>query len=295
MAEEPGRTTGSPEAPAQKAAASPPPSQDAGVDIPGLLQNIGLLIESTIDSVTGMLASATSVTRQTVENIGVTMNSDTVQEVVKTIGKTSENVVGNVNAALSSRELNNAISEIGNLAENLVKTVESVATSEQTQNLFNTIATGLNQLAATVVSPVQAITHKADHKKPVEIPFCHKTPSEPEKPATPEKKETATEKPLQKPVGEAAEPVKPVEPAKPAEPTKPPQATKPAEPVKPAQAGGISGGSTPGAPGRGSSAEKKQENDKANVKPRSAGTTPPQGGRKNDPSRKGTYPRKKTD
>ncbi len=181
MAEELNRQAGSPEAESQKKDAQPAPGQKKGGDVPFLFENIGILVESTLGSVSGMLASATTVTRQVVENIDVTMNSETVQGLVKNIGTVSENIIGSVNSTLGSEQLKNTIESLGNLAGDLVKTAESVVTSDQARDLFQTVSDGLNQLASAIVAPVKTLTYKENQKKPVEIPFCHKTPREPER------------------------------------------------------------------------------------------------------------------
>lgn len=266
MAEELNKPAGTPEAASQKQETPPASGQKKVGDVPFLFENIGVLVESTLGSVSGMLASATTVTRQVVENIDVTMNSDTVQGLVKNIGTVSENVIGSVNSTLGSEQLKNTIEGLGNLASGLVKTAESVVTSDQAKDLFQIVSDGLNQLASAIVTPVQALGHKEHQKKPVEIPFCHKTPCEPEPASEPEKK---TPEPKETFEAKGAE--------------------TPAPAKKEAVAGGqkVIESSVP--------ADKKKEPSNTNVNPQGKNEASQREEKKNDPSRKGTFPRKNTD
>lgn len=165
----------------------------SNADFPTLFANIGFFIDSSIESVAGMINSASSVTKQVSENITLTANSDTVKGMVDNIGALSQNVIQGVNDTLNSDELKKTFNELGNLASTVIDSAGSVARSEQAQNLFNTISTGLNQLLQTIVRPIQSGAADLHAKKAVEIPFSHKAPgevsgpgSEPEKQGSPE-------------------------------------------------------------------------------------------------------------
>lgn len=150
----------------------------SNADFPTLFANIGLFIDSSIESIAGMINSANSVTKQVSENITLTANSDTVKGMVDNIGALSQNVIQGVNDTLNSDELKKTFNELGNLASTVIDSAGSVARSEQAQNLFNTISTGLNQLLQTIVRPIQSGAADLHAKKAVEIPFSHKAPGE---------------------------------------------------------------------------------------------------------------------
>lgn len=219
MAEELKKTSDKPETDVKKAPESSASQGTGNADFPALFGNIGLMIDSSIGSVTEMINSASSITKQVSENITLTTNSDAVKGIVDNIGSLSQNVIQGVNDTLNSEQLKKTFNELGSLASTVIEGAGSVAKSEQTQNLFNTISTGLNQLLQTIVSPIQSGAAGTESKKAVEIPFCHKTPCE-EQPAqgtSPEKKDVpATQEPKQekkpetdKPVQEIKEPSKP--------------------------------------------------------------------------------------
>ena len=209
MAEELKKTSGAPETETKTTPESSASRGGGNADFPTLLGNIGLMIDSSIQSVTEMINSASSVTKQVSENIILTTNSDAVKGMVDNIGSLSQNVIKGVNDTLNSEELKKTFNELGKLASTVIDSAGSVARSEQTQNLFNTISTGLNQLLQTIVTPIQSGAGGMHSKKAVEIPFCHKAPCEPtEQVSLPEKQNTpATQKPQLKKESEADKPV----------------------------------------------------------------------------------------
>lgn len=189
MSEELNKPSETPEVPASR--------QGSNADFPTLFASIGTLIDSSIESITGIINSVNSTTKQVAENITMTANSDTVQGMAKNIGSLSENVIQGVSATLNSEELKKTFNELGNLASTAIDSAGSVARSEEAQNLFNTISTGLNQLLQTIAGSIQSSADSMHHKKAVEIPFSHKTPGEPVGTNTePEKQQFAEQQPL---------------------------------------------------------------------------------------------------
>ncbi|MCW8819581.1 MAG: hypothetical protein OQK61_04625 [Ignavibacteriaceae bacterium] len=272
MAEEIRNSSGTPET-AQNETSGQASSGNKNADFPTLFENIGLLIDSSIGSIAGMIDSANSVTKQVSENITLTANSDAVKGIVDNIGSLSQNVIQGVNDTLNSEQLKKTFDELGKLATSVLDSAGSVANSEQAQNLFTTVNTGLNQLLQTIVSPVQSGAAAMQAKKAIEIPFCHKTPCapsdaspEPEKKATPAPQITASE-PAQA-ATKKEEPVKQTTQAKESQSAS--AVTRENPSLKPKYT------------------EKKQHdnNDKSRAKDRS-------GYKKEDPSRKGTIPRQK--
>ena len=253
MAEESKKTSGTPETDANTAPESSASQGSGNADFPTLFGNIGLMIDSSIESVTEMINSASSITKQVSENITLTTNSDAVKGMVDNIGSLSKNVIQGVNDTLNSEQLKKTFNELGNLASTVIDSAGSVARSEQTQNLFNTISTGLNQLLQTIVSPIQSGAAGIQSKKAVEIPFCHKPPCEPSEQVT--EPETVNVPATQEPKEE-----------------KKPEAGKPVQEIK--------------EPSKPEKQEKKPENPKQESKKQSSVEA-----KKVDPSRKGTIPR----
>jgi chlorosome envelope protein H len=218
MAEELKQTSDKPETATKKAPESSASQSTGSADFPTLFGNIGLMIDSSIGSVTEMIHSANSLTKQVSENITLTTNSDAVKGMVDNIGSLSQNVIKGVNDTLNSEQLKKTFDELGKLASTVIDGAGSVARSEQTQNLFNTISTGLNQLLHTIVSPIQSGAAGIQSKKAVEIPFCHKAPyEEAQEAAVPEKQDIqAIQEPKQEKKPEAGKPAQAtMEPSKP--------------------------------------------------------------------------------
>lgn len=179
MAEELKNNPGTPETPSKTPSESGASRGSNNADFPTLFGNIGLMIDSSVESVAKMINSASSLTQQVSENITLTTNSDAVKEIVDNIGSLSQNVIQGVNDTLNSEQLKKTFNELGNLASTVIESAGSVARSEQTRDLFNTISTGLNQLVQAIVTPIQSGAGDMHSKKAVEIPFCSKPPCEP--------------------------------------------------------------------------------------------------------------------
>ena len=169
MAEEFKNTPNTPE---PKTTDVPAISQTGDADFPTLLGNIGLMIDTSIESVTKVINSATAITQQVSENITLTANSDVVKGMVDNIGSVSQSIIKGVNDTLNSEQLKKTFDELGKLASTVIDGAGSIANSQQAQNLFNTVSSGLNQLIQTIVATGQQGTGGAGQKKAVEIPFC---------------------------------------------------------------------------------------------------------------------------
>ena len=237
MTEEIKNTPNTPEQQEQKAKDTPAISQTGSADFPSLLGNIGLLIDTSLDSVTRMINSATAITQQISENITLTANSDVVKGMVDNISSVSQNVIKGVNDTLNSEQLKKTFDELGKLASGVIDGAGSIANSQQAQNLFNTVSSGLNQLIQTIVTTGQQGAGGAGLKKAIEIPFCsthqhapsgeEKQPSETIQPQpAPQEKEKKT-----------AETVKP----QPTPKEKEQKTTTAAEKTKPAEKGKTAG------------------------------------------------------
>ena len=253
-------------------------------DIPMLLENVGTLIDSTIESVSDMLTSATNVTGQIIENVNVTVQSDAVQGIMKNIGSVSEKVAENLNATLNAQQLKDSLTAFGKVLDNISETISSTVNSEPIQNLFETINSGINQLMGNLAP--QDGSCCPGHPKAVQIPYSHNKPVKtPETPTT--QKQEAPSKPQETMKEKAAAAPKqdaPAQKASAAQQEKPALQTR-TEPMRSetSQEAYITLESSAPSP------EKKEE-------PKTA--QKPQGKNQNrkgkfDPSRKGTFPRSK--
>ena len=169
-----------------KPAAKPATQQDAASnagkgDMANLIGNMGVLIDSTIESVQGMISTVSNATGQIIEGVNSTINSDPVKKIIDNVGSVSGQLIEGVTATLKSEQVQSSVQEIGklwkNLLESLNNTVSSVnatVSSGQVQNLFENVSAGLGQLVNTVFSPGMQMS-MGEHKKEIkEIPFSQK-------------------------------------------------------------------------------------------------------------------------
>ncbi|MGB8247807.1 MAG: chlorosome envelope protein H [Chlorobium sp.] len=175
---------------AVKPAPKESPASNAGNgDMASLIGNMGVLIDSTIESVQGMISSVSSATGQIIDGVTSTINSEPVKEIINNVNSVSGQLIEGVTATLKSEQVQSSVQEIGklwkNLLENLNATVSNLnatVSSGQVQNLFDNVSSGLGQLVNTVFSPgMYAAGSDERHKKEIkQIPFSQKpaTPAE---------------------------------------------------------------------------------------------------------------------
>ncbi|MCF8382775.1 MAG: chlorosome envelope protein H [Chlorobium sp.] len=161
------------------------PASNAGNgDMASLIGNMGVLIDSTIESVQGMISSVSSATGQIIEGVTSTINSEPVKEIINNVNSVSGQLIEGVTATLKSEQVQSSVQEIGklwkNLLENLNATVSSLnatVSSGQVQHLFDNVSAGLGQLVNTVFSPGMfpgAISDERHKKEIKQIPFSQK-------------------------------------------------------------------------------------------------------------------------
>jgi chlorosome envelope protein H len=155
-------------------------------DMAQLIGNMGVLIDSTIESVQGMINSAGSATGQIIEDVTATIKSDSVKETIESVqgminsvgsatgqlieGVTStinsepvQGIINNVNsvsgqllegvtATLKSEQVQNSFNELGKFWDNLIGNLNSTVNSDQVKNLFDNVSMGLGQLVNNVFS-----------------------------------------------------------------------------------------------------------------------------------------------
>ncbi|MBN1278407.1 MAG: chlorosome envelope protein H [Chlorobium sp.] len=176
-----------------KPATKPAAQQDTGSnvgngDMANLIGNMGILIDSTIESVQGMISSVSSATGQIIEGVNSTINSEPVKKIFDNVNSVSGQLIEGVTATLKSEQVQTSVQEIGklwkNLLESLNNTVSSVnetVSSGQVQNLFENVSAGLGQLAGNIFSPGMGMMYSGGEDKPKkevkEIPFSQKAVS----------------------------------------------------------------------------------------------------------------------
>lgn len=153
-------------------------------DMANLIGNMGVLIDSTIESVQGMISTVSTATGQIIEGVNSTINSEPVKKIIDNVNSVSGQLIEGVTATLKSEQVQSSVQEIGklwkNLLESLNTTVSSVnasVSSGQVQNLFENVSAGLGQLAGNLFSPGMLTGGGEEkHKKEIkEIPFSQKT------------------------------------------------------------------------------------------------------------------------
>ncbi|NTW69085.1 MAG: chlorosome envelope protein H [Chlorobiaceae bacterium] len=200
MAEELNKPAGAPKPAVQKS----PESNVGNGDMANLIGNVGILIDSTIESVQGIITSVSSATGQLIEGVSSTINSDSVQgmitsvstatgqlidgvtstinsepvkDILQNVNSVSGQLIDGVTATLKSDQIQNSFQELGKLwtglLENLNSTVASVS-SGNVQSLFDNVSAGLGQLVGNVMSTTK-IGGTDDRKREVkEIHFTQK-------------------------------------------------------------------------------------------------------------------------
>ncbi|MEE9905695.1 chlorosome envelope protein H [Chlorobium sp.] len=174
-----------------KPAAKPAPSADTASnvgngDMASLIGNMGILIDSTIESVQGMITTVTNATGQIIEGVNSTINSEPVKKIIDNVNSVSGQLIEGVTATLKSEQVQSSVQEIGKLWKNLleslnttVSSVNATVSSGQVQNLFENVSAGLGQLAGSLFSPgMYPGGGEETHKKEVkQIPFSQKAAS----------------------------------------------------------------------------------------------------------------------
>lgn len=149
---------------APKPAAGAQQSNVGNGDMAHLIGNVGLIIDSTIESVQGMISSVSSATGQLIEGVTTTINSDPVKEIIQNVNTVSGQLIENVNtvsgqlienvtATLKSEPIQNSFNELGKFWAGLISNLNSTVNSDQVKNLFDNVSAGMNQLAGNIFSP----------------------------------------------------------------------------------------------------------------------------------------------
>lgn len=135
-----------------KPSGSTPQSNAGNGDMAHLIENMGVLIDSTIESVQGMITSVSSATGQIIEGVTSTINSEPVKEIIHNVNSVSGQLIEGVTATLKSEPVQNSFHELGKFWENLLVGLNSTVNSDQVKNVFENVSTGLGQLVSNVFS-----------------------------------------------------------------------------------------------------------------------------------------------
>ncbi|NTU97127.1 MAG: chlorosome envelope protein H, partial [Chlorobiaceae bacterium] len=114
-----------------------------------LIGNVGILLDSTIESVQGMINSVSSVTGQLIEGVNSTIKSEPLQEIIQNVNSVSGQLIEGVNsvsgqlfegvnATINSQQ----VQEFGKMLKNLLDNLNTTVSSGQVQNLFSNVSFG---------------------------------------------------------------------------------------------------------------------------------------------------------
>ncbi|MBN1928835.1 MAG: chlorosome envelope protein H [Chlorobiaceae bacterium] len=171
------------------------PAQETNIgngDMAHLIGNVGILIDSTIESVQGMISTVSSATGQIIEGVSTTINSDQVKGIINNVNTVSGQLIEGVTNTLNSEQLQNSFNELGKFWAGMISNLNSTVNSDQVKNLFDNVSSGINQLAGSIFSqgmpPVFMGGGANEPRKQVkEIPVLHssdKSAAAAAKPAT---------------------------------------------------------------------------------------------------------------
>ena len=138
-------------------------------DMANLIGNVGILIDSTIESVQGIISSVSSATGQLIEGVTSTINSEPVKGIINNVNSvsgqliegvtsTTGQLIDGVTATINSEQVQSSFQELGKLWK----------------NLFNNISSGLGQLVNNIVSPGMPTGQDRRKKEITQIHFSPK-------------------------------------------------------------------------------------------------------------------------
>lgn len=179
------------------APAAPEAASNAGNgDMAHLIGNVGILIDSTIESMQGIISTVSSATGQLIDGVTTTINSEPVKEIIQNVNSVSGQLIDGVTATLKSEQVQNSVQELGKFWNSLLANLNETVNSDQVKHLFDNVSNGMNQLVSTVFSGgmPQSIAACDDRKKhvqeihlvsPKETPAPAAPAAAPAAPATP--------------------------------------------------------------------------------------------------------------
>ena len=119
-------------------------------DIAHLIGTVGSLIDSTIESVQGMISSVSNATGQLIDGVSSTINSESVQGMISSVSNATGQLIDGVTSTINSDQIQNSFQGLGKLWNGLIETLNNTVSSNQVQNLFDNVSSGLGQLMNNV-------------------------------------------------------------------------------------------------------------------------------------------------
>lgn len=175
--------------------------------IPLLMENIGILLDSAFSSMAEMVDSVNSLTGQITDNVNITVNSESVQDVLEGLSSASQSLISGVNStikgvntALESKELKETFDSLGQLWNTVTGSFGSVIQAAPVQEIIENVSAGIGQVTGNVGGMVFQQEADTKHPKAVEIPFTQKDPccGHESKKTTIDTEKNNTSQPLQK-------------------------------------------------------------------------------------------------
>jgi chlorosome envelope protein H len=162
-------------------------------DMAHLIGNVGILIDSAVESVQGVISSVSTATGQLIEGVTTTINSEPVKEILNNVNSATGQLIEGVTATLKSEPVQNSFHELGKFWEGLISNLNSTVNSDQVKNLFDNVSSGMSQLVSNVFSsamPPVFLSSSDEKKRPVQqihfvSPKETAAPVKVEAPATP--------------------------------------------------------------------------------------------------------------
>lgn len=161
---------------APKPGAAAQQSNAGNGDMAHLIGNMGILIDSAVESVQGVISSVSTATGQLIEGVTTTINSEPVKEILLNVNTATGQIIEGVTATLKSEQVQNSFQELGKFWGGLISNLNATVNSDQVKNLFDNVSSGMNQLVGNVFSsamPPVFFSNSSDDKKKLvqQIPF----------------------------------------------------------------------------------------------------------------------------
>jgi chlorosome envelope protein H len=190
-----------------KPVAGAPDSNVGNGDMAHLIGNMGILIDSTIetvqevlsnvstatgqivegvtatvnsDAVKGIISNVSTATNQLIEGVTTTVNSDAVKGIINNVNSVSGQIIEGVTSTLKSEQLQNSFNELGKFWSGVISNLNETVSSNQVKNLFDNVSAGINQLAGGIFPqgmPPMFMGSGSEEKRKVvqQIPMTHAT------------------------------------------------------------------------------------------------------------------------
>ena len=125
-------------------------------DIAHLIGTVGSLIDSTIESVQGMISSVSNATGQLIDGVSSTINSESVQGMISSVSNATGQLIDGVSSTINSESVQGMISSVSNATGQLIDGVTSTINSDQIQNSFQGLGKLWNGLIETLNNTVSS-------------------------------------------------------------------------------------------------------------------------------------------